>query len=157
MNTKGHSENSQEIGASTLVDRIPQPHRVAYNPNSHTLSINIPATCLPLVAVVETNNPDTMPITTWQVIDTLPLQTSGNFPTYKDANLDQLSSRNYKGAGRSLVDEPIGVNDNFQTRVRVKLCLRTGHQHCGEPLDAECKYNFYLLLLTKFIKHQFCN
>lgn len=81
-----------------------------------------------------------MPITTWQVIDTLPLQTSGNFPTYKDANLGQLSSRNYKGAGRSLVDEPIGINDNFQTRVRVKLCLRTHQEHCGDPMDAECKY-----------------
>lgn len=139
LNTKGNSENSHEIRAATKVDRIPLPQRVAYDPSSHTLSINIPATCLPLIAVVETINNDNLPISSWQVVDTLPLQVSGLMPTYKEANLDQIGSRNYKGAGRSLVDEPIGVNDDIDSKVRVKLCLRTHHDLCGEYIEAERK------------------
>lgn len=76
------------------------------------------------------------------MVDTLPLQVSGLSPTYKEAILDQMGSRNYKGMGRSLVDEePIGVGDDFNTRVRVKLCLRTHHEHCGEFVEAEREYH----------------
>lgn len=139
LNTKGHSENSQEIGVSTKVDKIPQPHRVGYDPSSQTVAINVPSTCLPLVAKVEATNPDNIHVPSWQVVDTLPLQTSGLNPTYKEAKLEQLSSRNFKGAGRSLADEPIGVNDDFHPKVRVKLCMRTHQDHCGEPMEAECK------------------
>lgn len=139
INTKGYSSYSQEIGLATRVDRIPTPHRVAYDPSSQTLSLNIPATCLPLIAIVETNNVDTLPIPTWQVIDQLTLPVSGLVASYKEANLDQMTSRNYKAAGRSYVDEPIGVDDEYQTRVRVKLCLKTQPDYCGDYIDAECK------------------
>lgn len=145
INIKGNSENSQEIGISTRVDRIPLPQRVAYDPATHALSINVPATCLPLVAVVETLSSDNLPLTSWHVVDTLPLQVSGLTPTYKEAILNQMGSRNYKTMGRSLVDdEPIGVGEDFNTRVRVRLCLRTHHEHCGEYVEAERK----LLLLS---------
>lgn len=139
LNTKGNSEHSQEIKLTTRVDRIPLPLRVAYDPSSHTLSINVPVTCLPLVAVIETISSDSLPIPIWQEVDTIPLQVSGVSPTYKEANLDQMG-RAYKGAGRSLVDEPIGVNDNYTPKVRVKLCLRTRQEHCGEFIVAERKY-----------------
>lgn len=139
LNTKGNSDYSREIEAFTRVDKLPLPQRVAYDPASHTLSINIPRTCLPLEAVVESISSDMMPIPTWQIVDTFTLHVSGLNPSYKEVNLDQLGSR--KDAGRSLVDEPIGVNDNFQTRVRVKLCLRTQKDHCGEYINAERKYS----------------
>ncbi|RZC38352.1 I-set and/or fn3 domain containing protein [Asbolus verrucosus] len=135
LNTKGNSEHSQEIRLITRVDRIPLPQRVAYDPSSHTLSINIPITCLPLVAVIESFSNENHP-PKWQIIDTIPLQISGISPTYKEANLDQMG-RNYKAAGRSLVDEPIGVNDNYTPRVRVKLCLRTRQEHCSDFAEAE--------------------
>ena len=137
LNTKGNSEHSQEIRLTTRVDRIPLPQRVAYDPSSHTVSINVPVTCLPLVAVIETVSSDSHPIPIWQAVETIPLQVSGISPTYKEANLDQLG-RSYKG--RSLVDEPIGVNDNYTPRVGVKLCLRTRQEHCGEFVEAEREY-----------------
>lgn len=124
------------------MDRIPLPQRVAYDRSSHALSINVPATCLPLVAVVEAMSNENHPITAWQVVNTLPLQVSGLIPTYKETNLD--NSHNYKAAGRSLVDEPIGVNDDYSPRVRVKFCLQTHSEHCGDFVEAECKlHTFY--------------
>lgn len=139
LNTKGHSSNSQEIGVSTRVDRLPIPHRVEFDPASNLIRINIPATCLPLIAVVETNNIETMPIPSWQVVDRLTLHTSGLDPTFREANLGEMNSRGYKAAGRSLADEPIGVDDEFHTKVRVKFCLRTQQEYCGEYVDAERK------------------
>lgn len=138
LNIKGNSDNSQDVGVSTRVDRIPLPQRVAYDPSSHALSVNIPPTCLPLVAVVETINSDNLPLTNWQVVDTLQVQVSGISPTYKETVLDQMTSRQHKGLGRSLVDdEPIGVNDDNTSRVRVRLCLKMHHDRCGEYVEAE--------------------
>lgn len=140
LNTKGIGENSQEIRATTRVDRIPIPQRVAYDRASNTLSINVPATCLPLIAVVETVSNDNHPVTAWQVIDTIPLQVSGLIPTYKEKSLDKMMTRGLGNAlGRSLADEPIGI-DEYSPRVRVKLCLRTHHEHCGEFAEAELGY-----------------
>lgn len=74
LNTKGVGESSNEIRATTKVDQIPMPQRVAYDKTSNSLSIIVPATCLPLVAVVETVSNENLPITAWQVITTIPLQ-----------------------------------------------------------------------------------
>lgn len=119
------------------------PHRVAYDPATRGISINLPQTCLPLIAVVEaiTNENIPVPVATWQVVDTLPLQVSGSGPTYKEAILEHISAyKAYKNTGRSLVDdEPIGVTDEVNTRVRVKLCLRTHVEHCGSYVEAERK------------------
>ncbi|XP_060528040.1 hemicentin-1 isoform X2 [Cylas formicarius] len=140
LNTKGIGENSQEIKATTRVDRIPVPQRVAYDKATNTLSINVPATCLPMVAVVETISNENHPVTAWQVIDTLPLQVSGQNPTYKEKSLDKMMTRSFGALGRSLVDEPIGM-DEYSPRIRVKLCLRTHHDdHCGEFVEAELGY-----------------
>ena len=136
FNSKGKSDYSQEISASTRVDRIPRPEKVAYDPSTHALSVIIPPTCLPLVAVVESISND-MSTPSWQELDTLSLEVSGLSSSYKDSNLDQLASRAYKG--RPLMDEPIGLDDEFQSRVRVKFCLRIQIEHCGEFVDAERK------------------
>ncbi|KAK9729566.1 Immunoglobulin domain [Popillia japonica] len=135
FNTKGKSDYSQDITVSTRVDRIPLPEKVTYDPSSHILSIIVPITCLPLVAVVESISNEIMPIPTWQVLDTLPLEVSGAIPTYKEANLDQLVVRNHRG--KSIIDEQIGLDDEYQSRVRVKLCLGTHLEHCGDFLEAE--------------------
>lgn len=132
LNTQGQSESSHEITTTTRVDRLPLPQRVAYDPATHHLSINIPSTCLPLVAVVEVLGHE-LPLPTWQVVDTIPLPVSGLGSTYKEVNLDELG-RSHKG--RALVDEPIGMDDEFSSRVRVKFCLRT-YEHCGELIEAE--------------------
>lgn len=50
------------------------PQRVAYDKSANTISINVPATCLPLMAIIESISNDNHPVTAWQVIDTLPLQ-----------------------------------------------------------------------------------
>ncbi|XP_050509642.1 muscle M-line assembly protein unc-89 [Diabrotica virgifera virgifera] len=135
INTKGSSENSQEIRERTRVNKIPQPQSVEFDKNSNTLGINVPATCLPLVAVVETVSNENHPITAWQVIDTMELQVSGLAHTFKEKSLDQMGSKFYNG--RALIDEPIGVNDDYVPRIRVKLCLQTHPEHCGEFVDAE--------------------
>ncbi|XP_048524239.1 contactin-2 [Dendroctonus ponderosae] len=138
LNTKGIGEKSQEIRATTRVDRIPMPQRVAYDKSANTISINVPATCLPLMAIIESISNDNHPVTAWQVIDTLPLQVSGLVPTSREKSLDKMMTRSF-GNARSLVDEPIGM-DEYSPRVRVKLCLRTHHDHCGEFVEAELGY-----------------
>lgn len=129
------------------------PQRVAYDPASHTLSINIPSTCLPLVAVVESINNDNLPIPSWQVVDTLPLPVSGLMPSYKEANLDLVDGH----SGRSLVDEPIGVNDEIDPRVRVRFCLRTHHEHCGDYAEAERKYHLSNCQNSVYLTKIFCS
>lgn len=137
FNTKGNSDNSDEYSQTTKVDKIPIPHRVAYDPSTRGLSINIPPTCLALIAVVESMTHENTPVPVWQVVDTLPLQVSGTTSSYKEALLDNIgASTSYKNTGRSLVDEePIGITDD--ARVRVKLCLRAHHEHCGDYIEAE--------------------
>lgn len=135
LNTKGVSDNSQEIRERTRVDRIPMPQRVAFDKNSNTISLNIPPTCLPLIALVETMSNENVPITAWQVVDTLELQVSGLGMTYKEKVLDM--GIGFKG--RSLSDEPIGMDEDLNPKVRVKLCLQTHPEHCGEFVDAERK------------------
>lgn len=133
FNAKGVSAYSREIEAFTRVDKLPEPQRVGYDPSSQTLFINIPRTCLPLIAVVESST-DTSPMQTWKDEHKFSLQVSGLDPTYKEVRLDQ------KDLGRSSVDEPIGVNDEYPVRVRVKLCLSTQPEHCGQYINADCKF-----------------
>lgn len=145
MNTKGKSENSDDYTQITKVDKIPLPNRVAYDPATRGLSINIPATCLALNAVVESMSNENTPIPSWAYVTTLPVLVSGLGTSYKEALLDTISAaRSYKNTGRSLVDdEPIGVNDDYNIRVRVKFCLKAHHEHCGEYVEAERRFSEY--------------
>ncbi|XP_077286250.1 hemicentin protein echinoid isoform X2 [Arctopsyche grandis] len=144
LNAKGSSDFSNEIATTTKVDKIPSPDHVTFDPSTRTLSLNVGSTCLALVGVVESlvNGHTTM--ATWQVVETIPLHVSGNGPTYKEAVIDLMAPSNRMGrnGGRSLGDE---INDNpgvpqvdeLNPRVRVKLCLRVNHEHCGEYTEAE--------------------
>ncbi|CAG9859876.1 unnamed protein product [Phyllotreta striolata] len=134
VNTKGVSDNSQEIRDRTTVAVIPVPQGVEYDKNANVVSINVPATCLPLIAVVEAVSNEHHSITAWQVIDTIELHVSGVEATYKDKDLHQVGYVHYRG--KALVDEPIGVNDEETPKIRVKLCLQTHPEHCGEFIDA---------------------
>lgn len=51
-NDKGQSNFSDEVTAITRVDRIPAPHRVTFDPESHVLNIYVGPTCLQLVNIV---------------------------------------------------------------------------------------------------------
>lgn len=130
---------SDETGVTTKVDKIPIPQHVTYDPSTNGLSINVEPTCLPLDAIVECAA-DNLAIPTWQVIDTIQMDVTGVASSYKEALLEHMdTSRIYKG--RSLAeDEPIGVSDEYNTRVRVKFCLREDLSLCSEYTEAESKY-----------------
>lgn len=151
LNSKGGSEFSNEIATTTKVDKIPSPDQVTFDPSTRTLSLNVGSTCLALVGVVESLVNGHSSMATWQVVETIPLHISGNGPTYKETIIDlmtQSSNRMGRNGGRSLGDE---INDNpgvppvddLNPRVRVKLCLRINHEHCGEYTEAESEYFYY--------------
>ncbi|XP_050321107.1 muscle M-line assembly protein unc-89 isoform X1 [Bactrocera neohumeralis] len=160
LNTKGNSPYSNEIMTTTKVSKIPPPLHVTYDPNTHTLGINVGATCLSLVAIVESMvNMDT-PMAQWEVVDTVNLQLSGNGPTFKETVIDRHIPAYRSGGGRSLGhnhigghddgvgggdeddDEGVDMNtlalaDDNKPTVRVKLCLRSNQEHCGKHTNAE--------------------
>ncbi|XP_075224340.1 hemicentin protein echinoid isoform X2 [Lycorma delicatula] len=141
-NTKGPSDDSEVITAITKVDRIPAPQRVTFDPESHALSINIGATCLQLVGIVEAATSH-LPDPNWRLVESLPLAPSGSGSTRREATILSLVPRRHavKSTGRSLEPEEdsqlvIGhTADNI--RVRVKLCLQTNHETCGDYTEAE--------------------
>ncbi|XP_071050518.1 cell adhesion molecule Dscam2 isoform X1 [Onthophagus taurus] len=135
VNSKGKSDYSHEISVTTRVDRLPIPQKVTYDPSSHVLHVEVPSTCLPLVAIVESITNENMPVPTWKVLDTLPLEVSGMMSTYKEANLDQVVSRMYRG--KMLLDDQLNMDEEYQSRVRVKFCLGTHLEHCGDSIEAE--------------------
>ncbi|XKL61368.1 hypothetical protein PGB90_008425 [Kerria lacca] len=141
-NNKGHSNYSDEITAVTMVDRIPAPQRVTFDPESHTLSIYVGATCLELVGKVETLITH-IHDATWQKIETLDLNLSGNLETIKEATILSVIGRRHNN-GRSLDESDFEASsDELVTekvedvRVRVRLCLTTDHDICGDYTEAE--------------------
>lgn len=114
-NTKGESDYSSEISATTSVAKIPAPQRVSYDPESGTLSIHVGATCLALAAAVEKSEGAE---NTWRLADVWPLEVLGSDATQRTGSLE--------------------LEDNIGTpRIRVRLCLKADHQKCGEFTDAE--------------------
>lgn len=94
-NTKGHSNYSDTVAALTKVDRIPAPQRVTYDPDSHSLSINIAATCLQLLGQVEASLSIVQDSTgremdEWHLVDTLSIQASGAAATRREATIQSL-------------------------------------------------------------------
>lgn len=146
LNTKGVSEYSNEVNYMTKVSKIPPPLHVAFDPNTKTLAINVGATCLSIIAIVESvvNMDSIQPA--WQIVETIPLQVNGNGPTYKETVIEHLQStytQQRRNNGRSLIDEdiPMALNgDDMQTKVRVKLCLKNNHEHCGDYTEAKSEY-----------------
>ncbi|XP_054261719.1 hemicentin-1 isoform X2 [Macrosteles quadrilineatus] len=143
-NPKGHSNYSDEISELTKVDRIPAPQRVAYDPETHALTLNIAATCLRLVGVIEVSTshvhePD------WNSLeDPLMLIPSGAQPTRHEATITSLHHV-ARSSGRSLDDSHNMIEDDNvlpvvkedAVRVRVKLCLENNPSNCGDYVEAE--------------------
>ncbi|XP_039283804.1 hemicentin-1 isoform X1 [Nilaparvata lugens] len=139
-NTKGDSDYSEVATAMTHVDKIPAPQRVTFDPESHAMSINIAATCLQLDGIVESAS-NHIPDPTWRFVESLVLAPSGG-SSKRSTILSLMPKRNaVKSGGRSLEPEDddqlvIGhAADNI--RVRVKLCLQTNHDMCGDYTEAE--------------------
>lgn len=140
VNTKGQSDFSNDISRTTKVDIIPAAEQVTYDPSTRTLSLSVAPTCLALIGVVES----LVNGHSWQVVDTIPLQVSGNDITYKEVVIDNLAAaRMGRNGGRSLHDgssemiSDISQVDDLNPRVQVKLCLRANQEHCGDYTEAE--------------------
>ncbi|XP_053696578.1 cell adhesion molecule Dscam2-like [Sabethes cyaneus] len=138
FNVKGNSEPSNEIATTTKVSKVPTPLHVGFDPETRQLGVNVGATCLSLIAIVESIGYHDSPISTWQVVQTISLAASGSKPTYKEEILDNMISAR-RSSARSLGDDdlPMALEEEIPPRVRVKLCLKSNHEHCGEYVDAE--------------------
>lgn len=139
LNTKGASEYSNEIMLTTKVDRIPTPLQVTFDPTTRSLGIDVAPTCLALNAIVESvMNGDTS-IAAWHIVDTIAIAGTGQTPTHKDAIVDYLvSARRSSARSLSVPDEDFpALEEDLNPRVRVKLCLKINHEHCGEYTEAE--------------------
>ncbi|KAH8328413.1 hypothetical protein KR067_009026, partial [Drosophila pandora] len=159
LNSKGTSAYSNEVVATTKVSKIPPPLHVSYDPNSHVLGINVAATCLSLIAVVESLVTRDATVPMWEIVETLTLLPSGSETTFKEAVINHMSRpAHYTTAtsGRSLgmggggAGGVAGGSHHGEDRtmalaetagpgpvVRVKLCLRSNHEHCGAYANAE--------------------
>lgn len=103
LNPKSDSPYSSEIMVTTKVSRIPPPLQVTYEPNTRTLGIDVGATCLNLVAVVESMVNADSPMAAWEVVTTMDnLQLSGNGPTHKEKIIDRIIGARRVGGGRAL-------------------------------------------------------
>ncbi|XP_062545555.1 hemicentin-1-like isoform X2 [Armigeres subalbatus] len=138
FNAKGNSEPSNEIATTTKVSKVPVPLHVGFDPETRQLGVNVGATCLSLIAIVESIGYHDSPISTWQVVQTVPLAASGSKPTYKEEIMDNMISAR-RSSARSLGDDdlPMALEEEIPPRVRVKLCLKSNHEHCGDYIDAE--------------------
>lgn len=152
MNNKGTSEFSNEIATTTKVNKIPPPKLVTFDPSSRTLGINVDPTCLALIAIVESIVNSDTPMAAWQIVDRIELTVSGNRETHRETIIEHLATAR-RSTGRSLgvhspdhEDITSHLDDELNPRVRVKLCLRTNTDHCGDYTDAQSKYFVFFLL-----------
>ncbi|XP_034950627.1 hemicentin-1 isoform X2 [Chelonus insularis] len=116
-NTKNHSDYSEEKIFTTTVAKIPAPQRVSFDPESGSLVITAGPTCLSVVAFIErfeggSNDP-------WRIVNEWPLEVLGSAPTTKDGILDDPET------------------SHTEPRLRVRLCLQSDKQKCGEYTEAE--------------------
>ncbi|XP_032294081.1 uncharacterized protein fred isoform X2 [Drosophila virilis] len=151
LNAKGTSGYSNEVLATTKVSKIPPPLHVSYDPNSHVLGINVAATCLSLIAVVESLVARDATVPMWEIVETLTLPPSGSETTFKEAVINHKArTAHYTTAttsGRSLgpgsgqlgEDRTMALAETAGPGpvVRVKLCLLANHEHCGAYANAE--------------------
>ncbi|XP_016956874.1 titin isoform X2 [Drosophila biarmipes] len=158
LNSKGTSGYSNEVLATTKVSKIPPPLHVSYDPNSHVLGINVAATCLSLIAVVESLVTRDATVPMWEIVETLTLLPSGSETTFKEAVINHVSrpahytTATTSGRGQGgVVGGVVGGGTHLgedrtmalaETAgpgpvVRVKLCLRSNHDHCGAYANAE--------------------
>lgn len=143
LNTKGSSEYSNEIIKTTKVDHIPMPMQVTFDPKSRTLGVTVGATCLSLIAIVESTINEGTSMVSWQIVETIPLQNSGSSATHKETVIEHLvTPRRSSARSLGIPDDEFASTEDPNPRVRVKLCLRINHERCGEYTDAESEYFF---------------
>ncbi|XP_052864255.1 hemicentin-2-like [Anopheles cruzii] len=139
-NGKGNSEPSNEVATTTKISKIPVPLHVGFDPDTKQLGVSVGATCLALNAVVETIGFHESPIATWQIVRSIPLAVSGNGPTYEEQVLEDMYPARRASSGRSMVNDddfPMALEEEIPPKVRVKLCLKSSHEYCGDYMDAE--------------------
>lgn len=142
LNAKGSSGYSNEVMATTKVSKIPPPLHVAYDPNSHIVGINVAATCLPLIAIIESLMKRDSSVATWEIAETMTIAPSANEAIFKETIINHyIQKAHYSTTGRVLghaEDLTLALAENAQgPAVRVKLCLRSNHDHCGDYTNAE--------------------
>jgi echinoid protein len=133
------------VSSTTKVSKIPQPLQVTFDPQTRVLGVNIGQTCLALIAVVESVVVGEQ-IAAWRIVETIPLHASGSIATYKKTVIEHLSiqPKNSKGKSYENYEEELSMalEDELNPRVRVKLCLRGNHEHCGDYTEADSEYFF---------------
>lgn len=135
VNTKGHSNYSNEITVTTKVDKIPAPEQVTYDPSTRTVAFSVGATCLSLMGVAESLVEGRGASPSWQVVDTIPLRLSGSMVTFQEAVIEQPPVvKSARSNGRSLSDHYI---EDLNPSLRLKLCLRVTKDHCSDYTEAE--------------------
>lgn len=156
LNTKGSSEYSNEIMTTTKVDKIPAPEHVTFDPSSRTLRVNVGPTCLSLIAIVESVSNSNTAQDEWQIVETVAIKANGHSATHEDAIIEHLVTAR-RSSARSLGipdDEFPPFEDELNPRVRVKLCLKANHEHCGDYAEAESKFLSFFFTATCFINCQ---
>lgn len=119
-NTIHESEFSDETTAITTVAKIPTPLAVKFDQEGGTLTIHVGATCLALIASVErlyTEGTHEQ----WRIVDEWALDVLGSAPTQREVGLEDPDT---------ILDE---------SRIRVRLCLKSDRQKCGGYAKTERK------------------
>ncbi|XP_049534974.1 hemicentin-1-like [Anopheles darlingi] len=140
INGKGHSELSNEIATTTKINKIFAPLHVRFDPDTKQIGISVGATCVPLMAVVETIGFHKSLIESWQIVQSIPLNVSGNGPLFMEHVLENMYSERRPTSGRSMTtddDFSMSLEEEIPLKIRVKLCLKSSHEHCGAYRDAE--------------------
>jgi echinoid protein len=124
----GDSEYSEEVTATTQLDRFPVPQRVSYDPSTGQVAINLASSCLSLVANVELRTEDGE----WRSFKEL----SVGGTTHKELIVPTTTSN---PATASPSQSPAALE--LEDYVRVRLCLQGSQDHmCGAYVKAESKY-----------------
>ncbi|XP_050086076.1 uncharacterized protein LOC126571536 [Anopheles aquasalis] len=140
VNGKGISEPSNEVATTTKISKIPTPLHVGFDPDTKRIGIRVGATCLPLIAVVETIGSQKSLIASWQVVQSIPLTVSGNGPMFMEQVLATMYSERHSSSDRSMTNDdefPMSLEEEIGCKIRVKLCLNPSHEYCGAYMDAE--------------------
>nr|XP_029713722.1 hemicentin-2-like isoform X1 [Aedes albopictus] len=141
LNTKGVSEHSNEISATTKVEKVPIPLHASFDPETRILAMNIGTTCLSMIAIVESVIYGDTPMAAWHIIETVELDVNGHEPTYVERKIEHFVANrrnNGRSLGTGLEDIPLpALEDELNPRVRVKLCLKINHEYCGEYVEAD--------------------
>ncbi|XP_071454831.1 cell adhesion molecule Dscam1 isoform X1 [Hetaerina americana] len=128
-NTKGNSNYSDEVTATTKVDRLPEPQRVTYDPKSRIVTINIASSCLQFVGLIEATDERTGE---WHHAETVVISgTTLREVELPDRDIEDISA----GLGSIMVHTT--PPSNLERHVRVRLCLQSNQDICGEYVEAE--------------------